>query len=154
MLRPRAIRRLDDEAARALYWLLKERAPLYLERRSVMGSDDFAITCAWEGLFWAALEDDGGALLSDWRPRLSIRMHPVVWGKKLASDRQHLREILLWLKQACNVERIEVLIPAPAPDGLRRWCLRAGFLYEGRLRRAAIWDRRVVDGDLYSFVED
>lgn len=90
-------------------------------------------------------------MLTDWRPRLSVRIHPVVWGRKLAVDRTYMHEVLQFVLEGCNVERVEALVPAFAPDGLKRWCERAGLRCEGYLHNACVYDGKVTNGVMFAY---
>jgi len=136
-----------------LFGKLARNAPEWAERASFSSGIAFVIWALSENAHVLELES-GAVLLTDWRPGLSARVHPVVWGKKLACDPEYQRYVLALLFDSCRINRVEALVPTNAPDGVRRWCDKAGFEHEGLLHKACSWRGSVTDGDLYAVTRE
>jgi len=150
-VQPVLIRRLTVEIARGLFARLSEKAPEWLRVCDFEVFEAFAIWATSEPVFFVDL-DDGVVFITDWRPRLIARVHPVVWGNKAVAGLDGPSSTLSSIAKACTVGRVEALIPSKAPRGLARWCKRAGMQLEGTLRRSCLWCGNVVDGDLYALI--
>lgn len=147
------IRSIGVEQAGVLWAELRRRAPGYFERCGLSHEAAFAVWAVSNNVYWCPL-DHGGLFLTDWKPGLCVRIHPVVWGKKLATDREYAAQVLSALHKTCRVGRVEVLVPLDAPAGLCRWCARAGLAYEGVMRKAVHYGDKITDGALYAHTED
>jgi len=147
-----AIHRVDSRNSWGIYRILLEKTPEYLKRCSLESPVELDVWARGEPVFWVPL-DCGGLIVTDWRPRLSLRIHPVVWGKKLACDRGYIEDVLSSLSRQCIVKRIEVMLPLEAPDGLFRWCTRARLHFEGVASCATQWFGEVTDGAVYAYTE-
>jgi hypothetical protein len=149
---PRVILRLGMDSAEKLFYTLATFAPEYLSRCNLSSAIQFAIWAVAENASWVGLEN-GGLILTDWRPGLSVRIHPLAWGKKLACDMAYIAEVLRWVQKACRVERVEALLPMGIPNGVLRWCERAGMHLEGTLARSVCYKGHICDGKMFAFTE-
>lgn len=152
MDQPRVILRLGLDGAERLYFTLATYAPEYLIRCGITSAVQFAVWAVGENASWVAL-DHGGLLLTDWRPGLVVRIHPIVWGKKLACDRDYIAEVLNWTRITCRVSRVETLVPMVLPRGVFKWCERAGMHFEGTLTKSTMLSGRIIDGYMYAITE-
>ena len=146
------IRRLDGKFPAELFGTIKASVSEYLSRCKLRDPTQFSLWCLQEQAHWVSLED-GGLILTDWRPGLLVRVHPLVWGRKMVVDRDYQQEVLRWVARTCKVKRVEALVPLEAPRGLSRWCYRSGLRYEGTLRSATQWRGVITDGLMFAFVE-
>jgi len=147
------IRRLELEYADQIYAELTRYAPEYLRRCGFANSQHFRLWASSEGV-WVVEQPEGLVLLSDWKLHLSVRIHAVVWGRKIITHPGKLSGLLQDIKRMCMVERIEALVPVNATRGIDRLCKRAGFCFEGILRKSVRYNGATVDGLMWALVED
>jgi hypothetical protein len=97
---------------------------------------------------------EGVIFMSHWENSLSVRIHPVIWGKEYYLSPRVARSVLRDFHIACYTERIEVAIPVDAPKSLARWARRVGMTFEGTLRKAAFWKRVPTDAHIFSITAE
>jgi len=88
--------------------------------------------------------------MSHWEPGLTMRLHPIIWGKQYCLSPDFSKEVLRQIHKLCYTERIEVMVPVEAPRSLNRWALKVGFTFEGLLRKCSLWKHQPTDANLYS----
>ena len=151
MLEPRAIHRLDGQEFVRVYTDIREKCPRYFEVAGFESPAAFAFWATTENVYVLEFES-GLVFLTEWRPRISVRIHPVVWGKKAVVEASFGSELLERIRSQCRVERVEALVEAGPKHGLERWAVRLGMELEGRLRRAFVKNGRVSDAFLFSYI--
>lgn len=144
-----AIRRVTPEDVEKLFFTLQSNAQVWLDRCSIATYWELYSWIKHHGNFVMSVPS-GVIFISHWEAGLSVRLHPVIWGKQYCLSSTFSKEVLRAFHKECYTERIEVVIPVDAPRNLERWAERAGFRHEGLHRMYAIWKHRPTDANVYS----
>ena len=100
------------------------------------------------GLLWD-IDDIGIFLLQDITPHQSATAHFLFWDKRFRGRRQLCIEMLKYAFDNYKFQRIQVEVPLYAYHTMNA-VESIGFVLEGRMRKAILWNDKWFDVNLYS----